>query len=482
MDQNDPIYIGKKSARGAVALTIRTFLVQGIALAATFLLAVLLTPEVFGVFYIVSSIVNLLNYFSDIGLAAALIQKKESLTGHDLETTFTIQQLLVATAVIVILVLSPTIGNIYHLRTDGIVLIQVLAVSFFLSSLKTIPSILLERDLEFNRLIIPQLVETVLFNVSLVVLAYLGYGLTSYTVAVLLRSVGGTLTMYFIKPWRPRFAFDREVAKRLTTYGLPIQANSILAFIKDDLFAIWLGTVIPTVQMGYIAWAKKWAEMPLRLIMDNVIKVTFPMYSRLQHDQQGLSRAVEKVVFILSLFIFPITLEMIFLINPLIGFIPRLSIWEPAVFSFYIFCFSVVFSTISAPLTNLLNSVGKVKTTFIFMVFWTITTWVLIPLLLLYFGFNAVAIGILCISLSSLLIVHVVQKHIPFSFIKPLMKSLLISVPLALFLLASQTLILMPMYKIVFLMFGGLVVWGMTAYILAKNELYSLLHLVLHEK
>ena len=307
-------------------------------------------------------------------------------------------------------------SEIYHLGRDGVILTQVLAVSFFLSSLKTIPSILLERDLEFNKLIIPQLIETVLFNVSLVILAYLGYGLTSYTIAVFLRSVGGTLAMYIVKPWKPRFAFDREVAKRLTTYGLPIQANSILAFIKDDLFTIWLGSVIPTVQMGYIAWAKKWAEMPLRLIMDNVIKVTFPMYSRLQHDKRGLSFAVEKVIFILSLFIFPITAEMIFLINPLIGLIPRLSKWEPAVFSFYIFCLSVVFSTISAPLTNLLNSVGKVKITFMFMVFWTIVTWVLIPILLGYFGFNAVAIGILCISLSSLFIVYIVQKHIPFSF------------------------------------------------------------------
>jgi O-antigen/teichoic acid export membrane protein len=54
----------------------------------------------FGVFAIVSAIINFLVYFSDIGLAAALIQKKERPTETDLRTTFLVQQILVLAIII----------------------------------------------------------------------------------------------------------------------------------------------------------------------------------------------------------------------------------------------------------------------------------------------------------------------------------------------------------------------------------------------
>jgi len=48
---------------------------------ATFILTVLISPDIFGVFYVVSAVIrHFLGYFSDVGLAAALIQKKEELT------------------------------------------------------------------------------------------------------------------------------------------------------------------------------------------------------------------------------------------------------------------------------------------------------------------------------------------------------------------------------------------------------------------
>src|SRR5688572_8540103 len=94
--------IKKRSIAGVVALTSRTFVVQIITFVATFALTVFLSPSVYGTFFLVSAVVNFLTYFSDIGLAAALIQKKESVTKHDLKTTFTIQQALVITLIILL--------------------------------------------------------------------------------------------------------------------------------------------------------------------------------------------------------------------------------------------------------------------------------------------------------------------------------------------------------------------------------------------
>src|SRR3989338_9995700 len=67
-----------------------------LGLIANLVLTILLSPAAFGIYITVLSIISLLNYFSDIGLAASLIQKKD-ITEDDIKTTFTVQQLLIIT-------------------------------------------------------------------------------------------------------------------------------------------------------------------------------------------------------------------------------------------------------------------------------------------------------------------------------------------------------------------------------------------------
>src|SRR5436853_7863802 len=82
--------IKKRAIKGIATLTGRTFLLQAIGLISTFVLTVFLNPAEYGLFFLVSAIINFFAYFSDVGLAAALIQKKTTLTTEDLRTTFTI--------------------------------------------------------------------------------------------------------------------------------------------------------------------------------------------------------------------------------------------------------------------------------------------------------------------------------------------------------------------------------------------------------
>jgi len=417
MQEIDIATIREKAVKGIVALTGRTFLIQIIAFAATFLLTIFLSPAVFGVFYVVSACISFLSYFSDIGLAAALIQKKETLTGSDLQTTFTIQQGLVLFLCIIMLLLSPAIGIFYKLDQSGIWLFRSLILSFFLSSLKTIPSVLLERKLEFKKLVFPQILETIGFYGVSVVLAWKGFGITSFSYAVLARAIIGLVTLYAIAPWRISIGFSLPVAKKLLRFGIPFQMNSILALAKDDLMTIFLGRILSFTEIGYIGWAKKWAEVPLRLIMDSVIRVTFPTFSRLQHDKAVLGKAIEKTLFGLAATIIPISVGLLFFIEPAVALIPKYAKWYPALFSFYLFVLTSIVASFSTPLTNALNAVGKIKITLFLMVFWTIATWVLTLTFIPIVGFGGVALAQAVLSLSIFVVVALVKKVSPFSFI-----------------------------------------------------------------
>ncbi len=415
MEEIDIAVVTKRSIKGIFALTSRTFVIQLVSFFSNLLLTIFLSPAVFGVYFVVSAAIAFLSYFSDIGLAAALIQKKEQITETELRTTFTIQQALVVTVVIVALLLSPFVAKFYNLKAEEVMLYQALAISFFLSSLKTIPSIILERDLQFEKLVIPQIVEVFFFSVIAVVFAYLGFGVTSFTLAVLVRGVAGLIAIYIIRPWRIGFGFSKESARKLLSFGIPFQTNSFLGLIKDDLFVAYLGKALPIAQVGYIGFAQKWAYMPLRLIMDNVIRITFPSFSRLQHNKDVLTKAIEKALFASCFIIFPALTGLVIMAPYFVHFIPKYLKWEPAVLSLMFFSVNAALSSITTPLTNALNAIGKIKISLYLMVFWTVATWVLTPALIIFYGFNGVAVASAIISLSVVAVVWISKRYVNFS-------------------------------------------------------------------
>lgn len=461
--------VKKRSITGILALTSRTFVIQIISFIATLLLTILLAPEIYGIFFLVSSVVNFLTYFSDVGLAAALIQKKSKLTRQDLVTTFTIQQVLVITLLIILFSATPYIRNFYGMNSAGIYLMWAFGISLFLSSLKTIPSVLLEREIQFNKLIIPQIAETLVFNFVAVYFAWKGFGITAFTLAVLLRGITGLILMYIVSPWLPGIGVNRKSLSHLLKFGLPYQANTLLAVIKDDGMTIILGKIIGTTGLGYIGWASKWANMPLRIFMDNITKVAFPAFARLQDDKQKLGKAVEKSIFFLGLAIFPILIAMGLLAHPLVNLIPRYQKWLPALIPLYLYLFNAAWASVSTPLTNALNAIGKIKTTFKLMIMWTVLTWALMPALAIKFGFVGVSLAAAIIAVSSVIVIIVIKKHVPFSIIKALKTPMIASAVLALYLSLS-TQFITNYLSISLISTGGIIIYAVSVILIEGKD------------
>jgi len=421
--------IKKRSLTGVLSLVSRSFLVQIISFISTFLLTVFLEPKIFGVFFLVSAFVNFFAYFSDIGLAAALIQKKEKLTEEDLKTTFTIQQVLVMILLVLLVGLAPLVNKWYSLSREAIYLLYALGLSLLLSSLKTIPSVILERNLKFDLLVIPQIIETLVYNVLAIILAWKGFGISSFTIAVLARGLTGLLAIYIISPWKIGFYFSEESLKSLLKFGLPYQANTLIAVFKDDLMTMFLGRIIGTTGLGYLGWAKKWAEQPLRFLMDNVLKVAFPTYSRLQKNKEILKKAVEKSLFFLCFLTFPILIGFSILASDLVKIIPRYLKWQPALIPLYLYCLNSAWAVISTTATNFFNAIGKVKVTLKMMLIWLFLTWTLMPLMAIKGGYLGVSWAVGMIAFSSVIPLVLAKREINFnltdSIYKPALASLL---------------------------------------------------------
>lgn len=419
--------VKERAVKGVVVLTGRTFLLSALSLVATGFLTVFLSPSEFGIFWIVSAIVNFLAYFSDIGLAAALIQKKETPTREDLRTTFTVQQVLVVVLLLVIFLASPLLSRIYNLTEASKLLLYSLGISLFLSSLKTIPSTLLERKLEFGKLVLPQVLENLVYNLIAVILAWKGYGITSFTVAVLARGVIGLVAIYILQPWVPGFAFSRSSLGGLLKFGIPYQANTFLATIKDDGMTAVLGGILGPAGVGFLGWAQKWGQAPLRFFMDHVIKVTFPAFSRMQDVKEQLERSATRSIFFICFLVFPSLVGLLVLAPTLVAIIPRYTKWEPALIPLALIAVNTTFAAVTTQLTNLLNAIGKIKITFKLMLMWTALTWLLVPYLSLKAGVNGAALGYGLVGTSSVVAIVIARRFVKFSLINSAIKPLIAS-------------------------------------------------------
>ena len=409
--------IKKNTIFSAISLFFQSGYSAILGFAANLALTILLTPKIFGIYYTVLSLIAILNYFSDIGLSASLIQKKE-INDDDIKTTFTIQQTLILTIIAIGFFATNPIISFYKLPVEGKYLYWSLLFSFFLSSLKTIPSILLERKIEFQKIVLVQIVENTFFYLTVIILAVLNFSLNSFTVAVIFRSLVGLVLIYKISPWSIKIGINKSSAKKLLSFGLPFQISSFLALVKDDLLTLYLGKTLGFEVLGYLGWAKKWAESTLRMIMDSLSRVLFPLFSRIQENKEKLKNTVEKIIFYQSLIIIPSIFGLMIVMEKLVFLIPKYQKWQTALPFFYLFSLSSLFSSFSTPFINLLNGLGKVKISFNFMVFWTISTWILTPILTKIYGGIGFPVTLLILSSTFIVVIFITKKVVNFSFIK----------------------------------------------------------------
>ena len=314
-----------------------------------------------------------------------------------------------------------------------------MAVSLIFSSLKTIPSVLLERRLDFKKLIIPEILETIVFSIVVVAMASKGYGVTSYTAGVLARGVVGLVAMYIIQPWKPGISFDLGSLRGLLKFGVPYQLNSFLALVKDEGLVIFLGSVIGPVGVGFYKWAKSWGEAALRFFMDQVIRVTFPAYSRLQAEKAHLKSTVSRSVFFICLLTFPSVIGLVILAPILTDIVPRYGQWKPALMALTLFGVHTMIAAVTTPLTNLLTAIGKINITFRLMIMWTVLTWIFIPTLARADGLNGAVFGVVLVDLSSFIAIWIAYKIVPFDLVYSVVKPLAASIVMgSLLMLVSQ--------------------------------------------
>ncbi len=473
MSLTDVKEIKSRSIHGILALTSRTFFLNIVSLTSSIVIFSVLSPKEVGVYTAVISIQRIIAFFSDFGFGAALIQKKDHISNEDIQTTFTLQAIITLAIVCIVFILLSPILTFFQLNDTAGRLLLALVFTLFLSSFKTVPSILLERTIQFHKLILPQLVESVVFNLVVIFLLFNSFNLDSFTIAFLVSGIVSIPIYYIIAPWKLGIGIYKTSLRHLH-YGLQFQAKNILATVKDDLLTVFLTRVLSYSEIGYIGFGQRIAFFMYRYIVDSVTKVTFSTYARLAHQQAYLEFAVEKSLFYVSVVMFPALFGLIVTIPYIISYIPKWqNKWEPAILSVIFFSLNAVVSSLSGILINVLDATGHVKSSLKLMVLWTMLIWILTPLLIYLFGYNGVSLASFIVTLSIIITIFMVKNVVKFNFIKSVYKPFLMSLLMLITVYGMEELFVTNVFSLVVIICLGAITYVTGMYIIAREEIMS---------
>ena len=203
----------------------------------------LITPTQFGVVLLSLLVVELLQTFLDVGLSAALIQKK-TLTKSTLDTAFLLT-LGVSLITTLVLISSAHYLAYFSKDTTSIPFLRVLALAPLINGAGAIHVTIMHRDVRFRTLAGRTAITSIVASITAVGMAFGGYGAWALVGRTLLSALFGTAIAWWSTTYRPALQFDltsiRDVLPAAARLWSANVANQINSRGFDLLAALLLG-------------------------------------------------------------------------------------------------------------------------------------------------------------------------------------------------------------------------------------------------
>ena len=271
-------------------------------------LARLLTPTEFGIVAIVTVFTSFFNLLSSFGLGPAIIQNK-TLNAQDISGIFSVSVLLSFLFAAFFFLCSWLIADFY--KNSALILItQLLAIAVFFYSLRVIPYSLSLKDLDFKRIGLITVVVQLLSGVVAIVLAYKGYSYFALVYKTIFDAVVSAIVFYCLKPIKMNRKLS-AVKKVLSFSSYQFSFNFINYFSRnsDNLL---IGRFLSASSLGYYEKSYQLMMMPVANLTYVISQVMHPVLSTYQSDKKKIFEIYSKILKILSLIGFPLSVFLYF--------------------------------------------------------------------------------------------------------------------------------------------------------------------------
>jgi O-antigen/teichoic acid export membrane protein len=348
--------LARKTTKGLFWVALSTVLIKVINFIITVILARLLDPEHFGLVSIGLVVVNFFEIFRDLGIGAALIYKKDDVD-KAANTAFFLFPVAAAGFYVISYFIAPLAADFFN-EPQVEAIIRALSFIFVIWSFGTLPSILLDKNLDFKKKVIPQIIPKIGYGIASVSLALSGFGVWSLVYGRLLFEVMSVLSIWPVVKWRPSFKFDRTTAIELISYGKQVVGANILVFLISIVDVTVIGRMLGADDLGYYSIAMGISGLLTTQVASLMKTVMFPIYSTIQDDLNNLKKAFIQTLIYVSLISIPASIGTFIIASDFVKVVYG-SKWLPAVAALQVLCFYGLNRSLLVTVENLYLAAGK---------------------------------------------------------------------------------------------------------------------------
>jgi lipopolysaccharide exporter len=401
--------LGSRAARGVLALLARRGLTSVVAVAGSIILARLLEPRDFGAFAVITSVFGILNSIGDGGLAATLVRQRTEPTRRELDAVFTAQQVMSGGLCVVLGAVLLAVGG--HLNGSYTFLLVCVIGAILCTSPQIVAVAQLERRLDFTRLGLIGICESVVFYGVAVTLAYVGVGVRSFGIALVVQAVVGTVMYVSASHYSPGFAWTGADLRERYAFGIPFQGVELVSLSKDAFTPVFVGLILGARDVGLITWANQVSAYALLALMA-LSKLYMPIFARLQDDPARLTVAVEKTIFLANVVTVPVAIFVLVYIQPLVHVVYG-SKWHPAIPLLYVIWSANLLVPTATPLLALITTCGQPGFALKMALIWMLGTWLIGAPLILATGAIGFAIANLAVQATNAILFARARSLLP---------------------------------------------------------------------
>ena len=345
-----------KTQKGLAWSMIERFATQGVQFLFGIILARMLSPDDYGIIAMPLVFLAIAQCFIDSGFSGALI-RKTNLTEDDLSTAFYFNIGVGVICYLILFFTSPLIADFYNtpILAD---LLKVTALATLFNPLCAVQQAILTKKIDFKTQAIVSLAGALVSGLVGLVMAYTGFGVW----ALVFQQVGGyvirTILLWILGKWKPKRRWSWESFHYLWGYGSKMLASGLLETIYSNIYPIVIGKYFSANDLGNYTRAQQFSNLPSSNVTGVLQRVTFPVLSNIQNEDERLARNYRKILKLSAFLIFPLMMILSAVADPLIRVLLS-DKWEGCIILLQILCFSLMWYPIHAINLNLLTVKGR---------------------------------------------------------------------------------------------------------------------------
>ncbi len=252
-------------------------------------IARILTQEDFGVFAIALVVLSATLSINELGVSSAILRWQSDV--DRIQPTVATLSVVTSTFLYAVCYLgAPAFSRLMgDEAATGVV--RLLLVGVLIDAVSAVPAARLIRDFRQRTRFAVDMSNFVVSTSVTLSLALTGAGAWSLAWGRLSGNVVATLLLLHFAPGHWRLGFDRDKARELLAFGLPLAGSNLLVVGVVNIDKAITGHVLGTVLLGTYVLAFNLSSWPVNILSVTVQPVAIPGFARLMEDPAGLRKA-----------------------------------------------------------------------------------------------------------------------------------------------------------------------------------------------